>query len=102
MLEIFQTDTGYLNSPEAGEPSCICSRCMRTITENELPLRLMGLRHTTDGCCYSRGDQQAYEYRYCDACQLAMGFSFLPSVPDPDLHRDHFDPMDEIKREDCP
>jgi len=89
MLKILPSDTGYTNSPMAGDPACTCSRCGIGITDHELPFRIWV------------EDQQVCEYRYCDACQTEMGFYFF-GAPDPDLQKNSFDPMDDIKREDCP
>ena len=61
MIEILPTDIAFESSPDAGDPECLCSRCLRSIGEEEVPLRAFG----EDG---------SYEFRFCDRCQEALGF----------------------------
>ena len=39
MMKIIKTDKLFQNSPDAGEPECICSRCGEVIDEEEIPIR---------------------------------------------------------------
>lgn len=39
MIEILPTDKKFQDSPDAGDPSCWCSRCLLPIGEDDVPLR---------------------------------------------------------------
>lgn len=46
-VELIQETTKILkfrNSPDAGMPECICSLCRKVISEDEVPIRLFGLK----------------------------------------------------------
>jgi hypothetical protein len=58
---IQQTDRLFFDSPDKGDPTCLCSRCLQPIGEDDLALRAW----PQDG---SNG-----EFRYCEACQEEMG-----------------------------
>lgn len=53
MLTILQTDTKFYDSPDAGDPACLCSRCGKVI--DEAPIRAFP-------------ENGEYEYRYHPAC----------------------------------
>ena len=38
-LTILETDTAFKNSPDVGDPECLCSRCGEAITEDEVAIR---------------------------------------------------------------
>jgi hypothetical protein len=63
-LAILDTDKLFTDSPDAGTPACICSRCGQKIGEDEVPLR-MWTTNETDGEVYT----ESKEYRYCTKCQ---------------------------------
>ena len=60
-----KTDTAYYGSPQPGDTDCKCSRCRKQINELETPLRVWP----------NSGDD--VEYRYCETCQKAMGFTIV-------------------------
>lgn len=51
-----ETDKLFQDSPDAGWPECICSRCGGRIGEDEMPLRVF----VDEG--------KGGEYRYCEGC----------------------------------
>ena len=53
--KILKTDTKFLNSPDAGNSACICSRCGKPISENETPVRTWAMDF-------------GYECRYHETC----------------------------------
>lgn len=62
-LEIRLKDKEFTDSPDAGHPDCICSRCGSVIAKKEMPLRAFNQKNNT-------------EYRYCESCQTKMGIRF--------------------------
>ncbi len=38
-IPILLTDKVFNDSPDAGTPECICSRCLKPIKEDEVPIR---------------------------------------------------------------
>jgi hypothetical protein len=66
-IEVLATDKAFASSPDAGDPTCICSRCESAIGENEVPVRCF----TTN----EHGDvnYSSLEYRYCTPCLALMG-----------------------------
>ncbi len=52
-IKILQTDTKFYDSPDAGDPACLCSRCGEAI--EEAPIRAFP-------------ESGEYEYRYHPAC----------------------------------
>ena len=56
MITILPTDRMFKDSPDAGDPLCICSRCLLPIGEADLPIRAFAES--------GRG-----EYRYHVKCQ---------------------------------
>lgn len=61
-FKILPTDRVFQDSPDAGWPECICSRCGKPIPENDQPIRCW----TEDG---------KLEWRYHPAC---LGFKTFP------------------------
>lgn len=59
------TDTLFIDSPDAGHPACLCSRCGNIIGEDEIPMREWPSDVATSLI--------STEYRYCDSCQVTMG-----------------------------
>lgn len=39
MIQILETDTPFFDSPDVGEPDCLCSRCLKQILGG-VPLRV--------------------------------------------------------------
>lgn len=72
-MEILQTDKVFYNSPDAGDPDCLCSRCLKLITEEQVPVRSWPQSGNPD----TIQDEAESEYRYCDHCQQAAGIVFL-------------------------
>lgn len=64
----FSTDKSFKDSPQAGDSNCICSRCGKQITEDQVPIRV----YTTNE--KNEVDENSEEYRFCDACQQKEGF----------------------------
>jgi hypothetical protein len=63
LFKIFVTDRSFTDSPDAGEPNCICSRCGQPIGEDDGPVRAWP-------------EDESFEYRFHPAC---MGFqSYSP------------------------
>lgn len=61
------TDTAFSDSPEAGEPSCLCSRCGLSIGEEEVPVRAWP------------DDGTNLEFRYHARC---LGLQVYDELPD--------------------
>ena len=61
MINILSTDTRFLDSPDVGEPDCLCSRCGKPI------LGGVPFRAWPDDIGQPGSDN--YEYRYHNACQ---------------------------------
>ncbi len=55
MISIKTSDRLFVDSPDAGDPDCRCSRCGKLITEDEAP----AIRMVVEG---------KYEYRYHARC----------------------------------
>lgn len=70
MIEVKIDDVAFNESPNAGDPECRCSRCLRQIKENECPLR-----------CWT-DKKPVKEYRYCTSCMKAMGISVSEPIDD--------------------
>ncbi len=85
MIEPKATDTVFTDSPDAGEPECICSRCLKPIPYQQVPTRCwpeegeLGFQNTVGGT----------EYRYCYSCLRESGITILDDEPD------HEGPMDD-------
>jgi len=56
MIEVQPEDTLFQESPDAGHPDCLCSRCGKAIQEGEVPIRM-----------FIDGDKGG-EYRYHFLC----------------------------------
>lgn len=74
-LKILDTDRFFNDSPNTGEPGCICSRCHKQIKKKEVPLRVAvdkEILYTKD----EGGKDQPYmadtanglEFRLCEKC----------------------------------
>ncbi len=63
-FKILPTDRVFQDSPDAGWPECICSRCGQPIGEDDCPIRAW----TEDG---------KSEWRYHPACLGAETFSSI-------------------------
>lgn len=71
MIKVEANDRIFADSPDAGWPECICSRCGKMITEDEIPLRLWTTNN--DG----EMDENSMEYRYCNRCQERSGIKII-------------------------
>jgi len=60
-INILPADTKFTDSPGAGDPKCLCSRCGKPIAENQIPIR-------------SWPDGMSYEWRYHLQCILPDSF----------------------------
>ena len=58
-FDILPTDTKFSNSPDAGNPTCICSRCFLPIGEDDVPIRAWP-------------EDSSYEYRFHPKCVGAV------------------------------
>jgi hypothetical protein len=70
---IRESDTVFEDSPDAGEPTCLCSRCGRVIGEDDMPVR-----------AYEEGS--GTRRRYHPAC-LGMQVYADPGEDDPDPYQ---------------
>lgn len=59
-IKVLQTDHLYFDSPDAGDPVCLCSRCSQSIPDGIGIIRIWP-------------DQGEGEYRYHPACLGAVG-----------------------------
>lgn len=80
-LKIVETDRFFNDSPNAGEPNCICSRCQKPIGEEELPLRVavdqQNFHPTNQGVPNESADVlNGLEFRLCEDCQKRAGFNW--------------------------
>jgi hypothetical protein len=55
VFKILPTDQPFSDSPDAGDPGCLCSRCGLPIIEDDGPVRAWP-------------DDESYEYRFHPAC----------------------------------
>ena len=95
MIQIIPTDKFFYDSPDAGDSSCICSRCNKPIPEEDSPiLRVM----PTDLGDYGF-DPNAIggtEFRYCRKCSESMGIKYFDPLPEPDFEsEEEEDNLDE-------
>ena len=67
-LNIRTTDKAFDQSPDAGDPDCICSRCGNKILEGEFPIRFF----TTNDA--GEVDENSKEYRLCEYCTTGEKF----------------------------
>jgi hypothetical protein len=69
-LELRPADKLFDNSPDAGHPQCICSRCGERIQEGEFPIRMF----TTNGI--GEVDEHSKEARYCEFCMTGEKYFY--------------------------
>jgi hypothetical protein len=67
MIEILQTDKAFEDSPDVGTNDCICSRCLKSIKEDDIPIRCW----TTNKI--GKVDKYSLEYCFCESCQEKCG-----------------------------
>jgi len=69
-LKILDTDKFFYDSPNAGEPSCLCSRCGKQIPEGEKILRVaVGADDIKTGTGQTVEDAaHGSEFRLCETC----------------------------------
>ncbi len=73
-FEILNTDAKFCNSPDAGDFACVCSRCSKEITEDQVPVRLW----PDEG---ADPESDWYEYRYCEKCiEQANEITFIDTT----------------------
>jgi hypothetical protein len=79
-LKILDTDKFFHDSPNTGEPGCICSRCQRLIPEHEVPLRVavdQEVLYAEDKAGKEVKKKvdvaNGLEFRLCEACQKQIG-----------------------------
>ncbi len=41
MIQPLWRDRVFEGSPDAGDPTCLCSRCLQLIREDQIPIRLL-------------------------------------------------------------
>ncbi len=59
------TDRLFFDSPDAGEPTCVCSRCCQRISDREVPVRIVvKMRRSV----LDPGGDRMGEYRYHARC----------------------------------
>lgn len=84
-LKILDTDRFFKDSPNAGEPDCICSRCFNHIDEDQIPLRVAIDQEIIYGKNKETGEEiktlidaaNGLEYRLCESCQKNMGIKLI-------------------------
>lgn len=84
-IEVRITDKVYYDSPQAGHPNCICSRCGQHIKEdNAETIRAWPTEPGDFG--YDPLAPGGTEFRYCRSCCEGMGVVFFDSwhEEDPD------------------
>lgn len=59
-LEVLSTDVRFFDSPDAGDPACVCSRCGSPIGEHVVPVRMWPAK--------SLAKSEDYEYRFHPQC----------------------------------
>lgn len=70
-LRVIPTDRPFRDSPDAGESSCLCSRCGRLIEETEMPIRFW------QPDAHGNPKPDSVEWRYHPAC---IGLEGTPRV----------------------
>lgn len=75
MLKILETDRVFTDSPDAGDPACVCSRCGKQIPEIDAPIIRAWPTELGDHG-YDPEAKGGTELRYCNECCRKMGFSF--------------------------
>lgn len=93
-IEILESDRGFKDSPDAGHPDCICSRCGGPTYEDEFLIRAWTTNEKGEV------DENSEEIRYCTKCQEAMGVHQIPAMPW-DEYSDLWDPMPERVCREC-
>lgn len=66
-MEIKETDKLFTDSPDAGDYSCICSRCGKKIEERESPITRVFVEDDETDMIYG-------EYRFCNKCDGLIRF----------------------------
>lgn len=86
-FEVKLTDKFFYDSPDAGHPACLCSRCGKQIREADSPvIRAWPTMPTDYG--YDPAAPGNTEFRYCRQCCEGMGMQFCEVPDDPDLYFD--------------
>ena len=86
MISIKSTDKVFQDSPDAGDPVCLCSRCLQVIAENDCPLRCWPEKGEVGHDPKAKGGT---EYRFCHSCCEKMGIHYAINEPD------HEGPLDD-------
>lgn len=68
-LQVRETDKAFTDSPDAGHPACLCSRCGGKIGPNEMPIRMWPQPGDR-----SYNPNEDIEYRYCQQCMTGVAF----------------------------
>lgn len=77
-ITVLQTDTVFYDSPDSGDDTCLCSRCLSVIAEEEVPLRVWPTDANDDG--WDPDALDGTEYRYCRKCCEGMGITFCDDI----------------------
>ena len=86
MLEILETDQFFYDSPDAGHPNCICSRCRKKIPEKDAPI-IRAWPDEPGDYGFDPSAKNGTEFRYCRECSEKMGIHFPDDPPE-----EYFDP----------
>jgi hypothetical protein len=79
MLEVKVTDKFFYDSPDAGDPECICSRCGKQIPEKDSPiLRCWPEKSGDHG--FDAAAKGGTEFRYCRQCCEQMGMTYPDGI----------------------
>lgn len=62
MFALKPDDVAFTDSPDAGNPTCICSRCAAPIPAGFIPVRVWP-------------DGMDIEFRFCEQCLAASGIT---------------------------
>lgn len=79
-MDIRLTDKFFYDSPDPGSPACLCSRCMKPIPRNNIPILRAWPNQPGE---YGFDKIASTEFRYCWDCSKEMGVDF--GEPDPDF-----------------
>lgn len=81
MIEVKLTDKVFYDSPNAGDPDCLCSRCLKAIREEDEPIIRAWPTEEGDHGFDPKGDGGT-EFRYCHACCAQMGVHYSKGTED--------------------
>jgi hypothetical protein len=81
MLEIKSTDKFFYDSPDAGDPDCLCSRCLKPIPEEDAPI-IRALPTDPGDHGFDEKAEGGTEFRFCHSCCASMGIHYTKTVED--------------------